>query len=151
MIWHNFCMSYNHRNHSLRKNGSWKKIHTSRVNNDYASQSAIIICCKHNIHLLSWCLEGWHQENMCLFVQNTILASLTIETKESWTTSCVVVCSTPSSQWNTYIPIGSMACLHMHRERPQAIGWGRPNLIRSAEKKMSKAILKDGMTRWTKN
>jgi len=147
MIWHNLCLSYNHRNHSLRRNSSWKKIRTSRINNDYVNQNANTICCKHNIHLLSWCLEGWHRENMCLFVKNMVLASLAMEAKESWTTSCVVVRFPPWAQWNRCIPIGFMAWSQMHRKRPQAMVWGGPNLVRSAEEKMSKAILKDGMTR----
>jgi hypothetical protein len=44
-----------------------------------------------------------------------------------------------------------MAWPHMHRERPQTVGWGRPNLVRSVEEKMSKAILKDGMIGWVES
>ncbi len=32
----------------------------------------------------------------------------------------------------------------MHQERPQTIGWGRPNLVCNAKKKMLEAILKNG-------
>jgi len=39
----------------------------------------------------------------------------------------------------------------MHRERPRTVGWGRPNLAHNVEKQMSKAILKDGMTRWVES
>jgi hypothetical protein len=35
----------------------------------------------------------------------------------------------------------------MHGEKPRVVGWGRFNLMCSAEEKMSKAILKDGMIR----
>jgi hypothetical protein len=31
------------------------------------------------------------------------------------------------------------------------MGWGRPNMVRNDKKKMSKAIIKDGMIRRTKN
>jgi hypothetical protein len=44
-----------------------------------------------------------------------------------------------------------MALLHMHRERPQAMGWGRPNIVHSVKVKMSKAILKDGMIKQVEN
>jgi len=39
----------------------------------------------------------------------------------------------------------------MHQERPQAMGEGRPNLVRSVKEKMSEVILKDGMTRRAKS
>jgi len=35
----------------------------------------------------------------------------------------------------------------MHQERPQAMGWGKPNLVHNVEEKMLKAILEDGMTK----
>jgi hypothetical protein len=35
----------------------------------------------------------------------------------------------------------------MHQERLRAMGWGRPNLVHNVEEKMSKTILKYGMTR----
>jgi hypothetical protein len=39
---------------------------------------------------------------------------------------------------------------HMHQERSQVMGRGRPNMVCSIEEKMSKVILKDGMIRWAK-
>ncbi len=38
----------------------------------------------------------------------------------------------------------------MHQERPQIIGWGRPNLVCSVEEKILEAILKDEMIGRTK-
>jgi len=35
----------------------------------------------------------------------------------------------------------------MNQERPRAMGWGKPNLVRNVEEKMLEAILEDGMTR----
>jgi hypothetical protein len=35
----------------------------------------------------------------------------------------------------------------MHRERPWAMGWGKPNLVRNVKEKMLEAILIDGMRR----
>jgi hypothetical protein len=43
-----------------------------------------------------------------------------------------------------------MVWLHMHRKRPQTMGWGKPNLVRNVEVKMSKAILKDKMIKRAK-
>jgi hypothetical protein len=39
----------------------------------------------------------------------------------------------------------------MHQEKQRAMKWGMPNLVHNVEKKMSKAILKYGMTRCTKS
>jgi hypothetical protein len=34
----------------------------------------------------------------------------------------------------------------MHQERPQTIGWGKPNLLCSVKEKMLESIQKDGMS-----
>jgi hypothetical protein len=39
----------------------------------------------------------------------------------------------------------------MHQKISEAVGWGRPNLMRNAEEKMLEANLKDGMIGQTKN
>jgi len=39
-----------------------------------------------------------------------------------------------------------MGWLHMHQERPQSIGWGKPNLLCNVEEKMLDSIQKDGMS-----
>jgi hypothetical protein len=44
-----------------------------------------------------------------------------------------------------------MAWPHMHKKRPQAIGWRRFNLMHNIKEKMSKVILKDGMINQVKN
>jgi hypothetical protein len=50
-IQHNLCLSYNHYSLFPKRNNSQNKTYTSQGNNDYVSQSANTIYCKHNIHL----------------------------------------------------------------------------------------------------
>jgi len=51
----------------------------------------------------------------------------------------------PMNEQNTCILNKSMGWLHMHQERPQTIGWGKPNLLCNVEEKMLESIQKDGM------
>jgi hypothetical protein len=74
-----------------------------------------------------------------------------MEAKEFWIASCVVMRSLPWTQQSRCILVESMVYPHMHREKPWAAGWGRPNLVCSIEGQMSKAISKHGMTRGTKS
>jgi hypothetical protein len=74
-----------------------------------------------------------------------------MEMKESQIASCVTVHSChEQNEINVYF-VRFMALPHMHQERPWVVGWGKPNLVRNVKEKMSKAILKDGMTGWAKS
>jgi hypothetical protein len=44
-----------------------------------------------------------------------------------------------------------MDWLHMHRKRPQAMGWGRPNLVHNGKEKMYDIIFLNGMIKQAKN
>jgi hypothetical protein len=152
VIWHNLCLSNNCCIHSRRR----KNNHETK----YAwIRSTMIMSTKMWISFVIntisiHCYDDWRNgvERMCVHLCKTWNpTSLTMEVKKFQIASCVVVRSPPWAQWSRCIFIGSMAWPHMHRERPQAMGWRRPNLVHSVEEKMLKAILKDGMTRWAKN
>jgi len=99
---------------------------------------------------LPWWLERWHWENMCLLVQNMEPnipnnGSEKISKHHVWL--CVIshehneINVSLSSLWPSYI------CIEKNHEP-----WGgKPNLVRNSEEKMSKAILKDRIIRWTKS
>jgi hypothetical protein len=64
--------------------------------------------------------------------------------KVSQTTSWVPMHSLPWAQHKRWIPIGSMGCVHTHREIPTISGWGNPSRIQSIVEKIKETNWKLG-------
>jgi hypothetical protein len=96
------------------------------------------------------CRDDWRDgiKRLCVCSHKTWNpTSLTMEAKKSWIASCLTTHFTLWAHKSRCILVRFMAWPHMHWKRPWVVGWGRFNLVRNVEDKISKAILKDGMVK----